>query len=401
MADYGLDPARLTLTFEIPGKGPLEVRIGAPTEIGNRLYVLSPDKSEILVTSVDLLKALAVDASSIRDRRIFDIPDFEVRELVTRITTTGDLTVRLRKEAEKWRFEAPIEVEADIELVRTTLRQLTRLEAQEFPETMPAEARVSTIAEPRIRITIEGNDRRETLLIGGDGPVKNGMRTYYAMREDRPVVVTVPAEPFDQLLQAQRDLRERDFLKLEPDALTGLEIRRGENASSLELKRLETGAWQVVDADDSGKPSVIAADAEVVNRLLLNLDRIEALDFVSDVPSQSDLEAYGFIDPSWTLRFEDKAGTERVLLVGAETRLASGRSVLYMKLEDERFVYAVTSDVTRLWITDALFYRNRDLQNLGNAIRIPKRCSLKVLETLLKCFWTNRLILKHRPGAFT
>ncbi|MEM7785832.1 MAG: DUF4340 domain-containing protein, partial [Planctomycetota bacterium] len=142
---------------------------------------------------------------------IFDIPDFEVRELVMHITATGDLTVRLKKESEKWRFETPIEVEADLELVRNTLQQLTRLEAERFPDSLAPEDRISTIADPRIRITLEGNDRRETLIIGGNAPSSGGAPTYYAEREDRPAVVTVPAAPFDQLLEAQRELRERDF----------------------------------------------------------------------------------------------------------------------------------------------------------------------------------------------
>ncbi|MGB0371478.1 MAG: DUF4340 domain-containing protein [Opitutales bacterium] len=385
LADYGLDPARIELSFGMPDQEDIELKIGAPTEVGNRLYVLSPDGSEILVTSSDLLKALAVDLNSIRDRRIFDIPDFEVRELVTRFTETGDITVRLKKEAEGWRFEAPIEVEADMELVRTTLQQLTRLEAQHFPDTLAPEDRLSTIAEPRIRITLEGNDRRETLIIGGEAPIANGERTYYAEREDRSVVVTVPAAPFDQLLEAQSELRERDFLKFNPEKLTGLEIARSSVEEGLVLKRLETGSWQVVDRGEDASLVSIAADVEVVDRLLKNLDRIEALEFVRDVPTQSDLETYGLTEPSWTLKFQNAEGPDRTLLVGARTRLPAGRQAFFVKLEDERFVYAVPSDVARLWILDPLYYRDRTLQSLGKAVRIERVLVEKIgdgVETL-------------------
>ena len=370
LSDYGLDPARLTLTFNVPDLEPIELRIGAPTEVGNRLYVLSADRSEILVTSIDLLNAFAVDLSSMRDRRVFDIPDFEVRELVTRITTTGDLTVRLKKDADQWRFEAPIEVEADLELVRTTLRQLTRLEALSFPDTMNPEDRISTISEPRVRITLEGNDRRETLLIGDEASNVLGERAYYAMREDRPVVITVPAAPFDQLLQAQRDLRERDFLKIDPSQLSGVVVARKSVAQPLSLKKLENGNWQVIDSSERGAPIAVAADAGVVDRLIKNFQRIEALDFVSDVPTQEDLQQYGLLEPLWALNFEYADDTAKTLLVGTESVLPSGRSALYMKMEDERFVYAVTQDVTRLWVLDPLFYRNRLVQNLSNAVRI-------------------------------
>lgn len=382
LADYGLDPARIELSFGMPDQENIEVKIGAPTEVGNRLYVLSPDGEEILVTSSDLLKALAVDLDSIRDRRIFDIPDFEVRELVMHITATGDLTVRLKKESDKWRFETPIEVEADLELVRNTLQQLTRLEVERFPDNLAPEERISTIADPRIRITLEGNDRRETLIIGGNAPSSGGAPTYYAEREDRTAVVTVPAAPFDQLLEAQRELRERDFLKLDLKKLTGLEIKRAAVESSLNLKRLETGSWQVVDNSDDEGPLSIAADSEVVDRLLTNLDRVEALDFVSDVPTQSDLESYGLDEPSWTLNFQNRDGDDRTLLVGARTTLPEGRPVSFMKLEDERFVYAVTSDVARLWILDPLFYRDRTLQSLGKSVRIERVKVEKLGESL-------------------
>lgn len=386
LAEYGLDPARLTLKFDFPEREPMEVLIGAPTEVGNRLYVLAPGGDEILVTSVDLLRALAIDLNIIRDRRVFDIPDFEVRELVMRITTTGDLTVRLKKDADRWRFETPIEVEADMELVRTTLRQLTRLEALQFPDTIEAEARVSSIENPLVRITLEGNDRRDTLLVGGEAPEVGGEPAYYAQLENRPVVITVPAAPFDQLLQAQRELRERDFLKLNQEALSGVTMTRGPQDASLVLKRLETLSWQVVDQAEDGAPVAVSADQAVVERLLKNLGRIEALGFVSDVPTSADLDNYGLSEPAWTLRFQNAGGSERVLLVGKETRLPDGTPALYVKLESQRFVYAMARDVTRLWILDPLFYRDRMLQRLSNASRIQQVVVERIgdqLETLV------------------
>ena len=74
-----------------------------------------------------------------------------------------------------------------------------------------------------MRVTLHGNKRRQTLIIGNKAPATRSEPTYFARIEDNPTVFTVAAEPFDELRKAQEALRERSFMSFEPSTLTAIE----------------------------------------------------------------------------------------------------------------------------------------------------------------------------------
>jgi hypothetical protein len=174
-----------------------------------------------------------------------------------------------------------------------------------------------------LRITIEGNNRQETLFIGEPVPEPVSVSVanvkpsaplvpeYYAALEGRSAVFTVaiPATLMDALRNAQENLREKRILEFDAAAVTKIELSSPmqPNLAPVALQRLEPPAgqaadvappWQVVGRGAGAQgPETLPADRPAVQRLLQQLSLLTAKTFKSDAPTSADLEEWGFNRP--------------------------------------------------------------------------------------------------------
>lgn len=368
LADYGLEDPNLVLTLETPD-GSTALKIGSVTEMGNRLYLLGPGEERIYVVDRRVLESVLVGISELRNSRIFEIPVFEVRSLNMRITVPGDVTIRLVREGETWAFEAPLSAPADPALVNTTIKELTGIEAARFFEPGEVDPALSGLGTPTRRVTLEGNGRRQTLLLGNEATDgSSGEKRVFARLEDNPTIVTVPAGPFDELFEAQQKLRDPTVFRFEPDALNTIEI--GHAGRQITLQRLESGGWQVLEIGPGGLVSTQPADPDIMHNLIKGLERLEAREFVSDAPSASALsETFGLTDPQWTLTLTANAETYR-LRIGQLYRREDQQLLLYAKRDSSSSVYGLSQEILGLLHIDPLHYRDRRLRVLPSGTRI-------------------------------
>lgn len=368
LADYGLEIPKLTLRLEAPHEI-AELKVGAATEMGNRIYLLGPAGNRIYVVDRRILESLLVSVNDLRNPRIFDIPVFEVRSLIMRITSPGDVTIRLAREGEQWSFEAPLAAAADPALVNTTIKELTGIEALRFFEPGEVDPAVSGLDRPTRRVTLQGNGRRHTLLLGNEvsgGPSRD--KQYFAQLEGNPTLVTIPARPFDELFEAQQKLRDPTVFRFESARLNTIEIEHANRRVT--LQRLENGEWQVLEIDREGLVSTQPADPEVMHQLISGMKNLEVREFVSDTPSATALnEEYGLTDPQWTLTLSTDADTMR-LRIGQIYRRPDRQLLLYAKREQAPSVYGLPQRVLSLLRIDPLHYRDRRLRVLPTGARI-------------------------------
>jgi hypothetical protein len=311
LADYGLDQPKLTvaITSGDPAEHPqvTRLRLGDMTKDGLRLYLLSPDGERIHVISQSLARSLALTADDLRADALFTIPVFEARSLNLQTAAPASLRIRLRRDGSRWSFETPIIARASKNATELAINGLNALRAESFitsnpPATLPA-------ASPSLRITLEGNNRRETLILGAKvhpDAASTDHDAYYAQLEGRSALFTVsiPAKDMDALRTAQVSLRETRVLDFDTPAVTAITLT-APNQPELILQRLETGtqsadssAWQIVRRGESAVgPQTLPADRATVQRLLDQLSRLAAADFKSDAPTNADLEAWGFNRP--------------------------------------------------------------------------------------------------------
>jgi hypothetical protein len=383
LADYGLANPRLSVTFTSGENAdlPVTLRLGDETKVGNRLYVLSADGSRVHVVNLSLARSLSLPVEELRADTLFTIPVFEARSLT--LQNSANLRVRLRREASRWSFEAPIIARANKTGTELAINALYSLRVRSF--TAPAGESVPGAA-PTLRITLEGNNRRETLVLGTElgttaiaeaatgsgtsGPTAQPDIEFSASLEGKSAVFTVaiPGVLLDALRNAQEVLRETRILDFEPAGVTGLTLG-APNQPELILQRDPAAPadapWQLVRRDAAQGPQTQPADRKVVERLLEQLSLLSAQKFQSDAPSDADLENWGFNQPERevTLTLAGAPNTSRTLKL--QIGLTTPRDDrAYARLAGERFIYTVDPAILKETTVSPLDYRERLLREL-------------------------------------
>lgn len=385
LADYGLAEPALVFSFTSGGRD-YALKLGDRTEIGNRLYLLSPDGARIHVVSRSLADSLGLALEELRSNSVFTIPVFEVRSLAVQTAPPANLKIRLRREGARWTFETPILARAQKNAVEVAINALNGLQAARFVEPRDTDAARTGLDAPQLRVTLEGNSRRETLLLGAPvAPTENApgpaLVEIFARFEDKPAVFTtsLPAALLDTLRTAQDTLRDPHVLDFEPAHVTALTLAAPDQPE-LDLQRLESPqggeTWQLVVRPGGGQaPQTLPADTAIVRDLLGRLQFLSATRFLSDAPTAADLEGYGFNRPERVVTLHLSTGgglradepTAQTLQIGARP---GERAVAYARLANAPFVYQIQPDLLDDVPVTALHFRQRLLRELPEGTRI-------------------------------
>lgn len=379
LADYGLEPAAMTLHISV-GTQSFDLKIGAATQVQNRLYVLNPDGTRIHVVNRSLVDALQLGPDALRATTLIDIPVFEARSLAVQLPAPNNLRVRLARNAQRWTFESPIQTRADKNAVELALNRIRELRVATFLD-KPAESRATGLDNPALRLTVEGNQRRSILLLGApvSTEAKPGVTLaeteLYAKLEDRTALFTVKVSDalLESLRGAQTELRDRHLLDFEPARLTAVSLV-APGQPEVSLQRLETGAWQVLTRQGTEAAQPQPADPAVVARLVEQLGQLRAVSFHSDAPFPADLEQWGFNRPerevTLTLAADAANPAATATLQLGITADAQGQSLTYARLADAQFVYRVRPAILDELPVVARHYRLRTLRELPPGARI-------------------------------
>ena len=312
LADYGLDPPALTLTFTAGSAttpATFLLRLGTTTALDNQLYLLSPDGTKVEVVSRSLVDILRVGLDQLCSGAIFTIQVYEARELSLQGATSA--RTRLHHDGDRWSFESPIVTRADKTATERAISGLTSLNVVRFLDESDLARDRTGLDTPALVVNLLGNNRQETLRLGREfsehppagnapAPPAGGSTLRYAKLDERKptFLVEFPNQLFADLDRAQETLRDHRVLDFDPAGMTALTLT-APGQPSLVLQRLEapagsTAAWQI--ARSGGAPP-LAADHDLVQNLLERLALLSAKHFVSDAPTPAELETEGFNRP--------------------------------------------------------------------------------------------------------
>ena len=414
LADYGLANPRLSVTFTsgADAANSVTLRLGDETKVGNRLYVLSADGSRVHVVNLSLARSLALPVEELRADTLFTIPVFEARSLT--LQNSANLRVRLRREASRWSFEAPIIARANKTGTELAINALYSLRVRSF--TAPAGEPVSGAA-PTLRITLEGNNRRETVVLGTElgstaiaeaatssttGTTVRPDIEFSASLEGKPAVFTVaiPGALLDALRNAQEVLRETRILDFEPAGVTGLTLG-SPNQPELILQRDPAAPadapWQLVRRDAAQGPQTQPADRKVVERLLEQLSLLSAQKFQSDAPSDADLENWGFNQPEREVTLTLAAAPNTTRTLKLQIGLTTPRDDrAYARLAGERFIYTVDPAILTETTVSPLAYRERLLRELPATAKLT---TLKLTDLSDGTMLVDRALAEEPAGT--
>jgi hypothetical protein len=381
LADYGLDQPRLTLSFNsgdegtpgAPDSRTTVLRIGDTTKVGDHLYLLSSDGEKIHVVGRSLADALSVPFDQLRSDVIFTIQVFEAQSLNLQTAAPSSVRVRLDRDRQsgRWLFRTPVNARAGKNATELAINALDALRVKSFvlqnpPATLPS-------ASPLLRVTIEGNNRHETLFVGARTGTGDD---YFAQLEDRRAVFTVSIPPtlMETLRNAADDLRDRHILDFDETAVTSIALS-ALNQPELALQRLESAAgghgaeWQIIRRGGAQASQALAADSTAVQRLLDQLETLSAIRFQSDAPTNADIEDWGFNRPEREviLTLSGTPATQVTLQIGLPTKR---ENVAYARIAGLPTVYAVEPDILRDTSASPLAWRDRLLSSLPASARI-------------------------------
>ncbi|HTJ79160.1 MAG TPA: DUF4340 domain-containing protein [Rariglobus sp.] len=407
LAEYGLKPPSLTLSLTrapaVTGSSPVTTTlgIGDTSKVGNRLYLLSPDKQNVEVVSRSLADSLKQGLEQLRSDALFTIPVYEVRSLSLQVPAPDgkNVRVRVRRDNPLWSFEAPIVTRASRAAVETSVVSLNSLRADRFLSKADAPAERTGLDNSTLRVTLEGNNRRETLIVGQPvGAAGPEATEFYAQLEGRDQVFTtsIPNKLSDSLHRAQETLRDTHILVFDPSTVTSITL-----TPDFSLQRLDSAAggnasWQIVLRTGDQGSQTLPADTDRVNHFLQRLTLLVATPhlgkdgkvesgFLSDAPSSADLENWGFNLPARkiTLTFApiSATGTAATTPIPITLLLAvSGGTGNFVqaRIEGQSFVYAVPEDTLNDLPIAPRLYRDRTLRTLPEGARIT---GLSLTET--------------------
>jgi len=372
LASYNLQDPPVRITLQSTGQS-LSLALGAPTEIGNRLYLKSPNSDFIYVVSRDLLVSLSRDLTAFLDNRIFTLSSEETRAFQIQDRTTGNARVRLEQRGSLWRFVSPIETAADPDRVEAFLADWEEQQIESFE---PGGEVAAATSGDSLRLTFEGLSKRETLHItpppGEDDPLY-----YVARRDTYGAVFRLPADLVENLREVQEELRERRVLATE-ETWTSLNVEFG--SVGLTLQQLETGIWQVLFTDSEGQLRTMPASKKMVENLITSLRDLEAQRFVTDAPSTADLHRFALDEPQRRMTVRSNASRIIEFRVGGLSK-DSDETLLYAQTNQSDSVFLVRPHILSLLSLDPFSFRERLIRQL------PESASI------------DRITLTHRPSG--
>lgn len=421
LADYGLEHPKMTVTFS-SGEGaagtpagraaaavPTTVlRIGDTTKVGNRLYVLSPDGTRIHVVSRSLVDVLSVPLDQLRSDSVFNIQVFEARALS--VQSSGARVRIARREGGNWMFDTIVNARASKTQLDATINDLNALHVKSFPGTAPATLPSDA---PSLRVTVDGNNRSETLFLGDPvpGTAAKGQTEYFAQlmygnTVRAPVfTVIVRDDLLNRLNNASTELRERRVVDFDPAAVTSITLAAPDRPP-VTLQRLDSNSpdspWQLVRGTAAtGDAQTQPADAAAVRQLIERLSLLSATQFESDAPSSAQTEAWGFNRPEREITIVTAAApgmtaAPKLLQLGTDSAGA-----VYARVgpasEPVRSVYAVNVDLARDFPVEPKAWRDRTLRELPPMAHIT---ALKLTDlTTKKVLFETKLDAAGKPAT--
>ena len=370
LADYGLELPSLILRVSFNNKE-LTLKVGAPTELEDKFYMLGPQGENIYVLGSPLLSSINVNPKDVRDPSIFNLQPYEIDALqIEGKKESASAKVRIERIEEDWKIQLPIIANADNDQVDRVIQRLLMSRVQTFysKDSEVGNADFEEITE----IIVEGNQVREKLSLGYVPSVQKEKNILFGKLDGLDLLFTLDQDVLRLTKDAQESLRDRSLTAFNKNAVHSIDIEQKGGVDLLSLRKKENGEWQVIHKNREDEIVSMVAEESVVSTLIRELNDIKVEEFITDAPTVEDLNKYGIDIPSYTVTVMD--GTTKKLLLGDFIVV---KDQIYVKFEDISAVYSVDDSVSEVLNQGSLHYRNRVIDSLSSGAEIS---SIQILD---------------------
>ena len=267
---YGLDPARIEVTFHAGGQE-RKLLLGQKTPTGSDLYARLPDKPRVFLVPSYVETTFNKSPFDLRDKTILKIDRDKVDGLTIE---SADHTVTVVKQGADWRLTAPADARADFGAIEGLVGRLntTQMKAVVSNDADANALKEFGLDKPAATVRVTSGSATAGLAIGksaGEGVV-------YARDLSRPMVFTVESTLADDLKKPADDLRLKDLFDARSFNTTRLDVTRGGQTVAFEKDK---DTWKQVT------PAAKAVDGAKVDALITALTNTRATGFVDKAPA--------------------------------------------------------------------------------------------------------------------
>lgn len=369
VAQFSLDVPVVTLVLQHAG-GRSEVRFGAKTPVGDRVYVQVEDSPNIFVVPVTVYDRLPRTPNEWRDAVVVDLQRLLWDRLEFRTPTR---TYALQVDATNRTFVLvkPSPARADRPKVVNLLSAIQRARVQEFvQDNVRVDLELYGLQTPAAELIFGLGTNEACSVRFGISPTNDPSRVY-AILSAHTNLVLVSQSLLDTLQTSHTDLREKRLLAFSPEGVDLIEI---DGQTNWVLRRQPEGTWAML-----GTPTW-KADAELVRNMF---DRLERLQGEVERDVVADFSTYGLTGPSLRYRLysvlTNASGLPTNRLVGGLDFGTQQEDKVYVRRIDEQSVYSVPRTEFEQLPREAWQTRDRQVWSFNTneivqvTLRLPER----------------------------
>lgn len=328
-------------------------------------YAKLKDNEQIFEIKADKLKDVFVALDKLRDNRIAHFNSSDARRVEI---AHGVENIVLEKDKENWKLIKPVSAEADNTKVTDLLTKIADLQARDKDVIDKGDPKKYGFDKPEavVKITVEeevqSGEKKEkktrtlTVQIGKHDADKKKL---YVKTDDWPRINVVDDSLAPLVQRSAMAYRGKRLLDFNAADVAKIDIENGGKPLALvrsgASRGSEEGAWRLA------QPVKADADAGKVERLLGDLGRLEATEFIAQEPKPAELEAqYGLGKSALKARieFSDKRKPAKELLIG---KARGGKGGYFARMADGGPVFAIGEDLHKQLVGDSLSYRPQTL----------------------------------------
>jgi hypothetical protein len=333
LSPFGLDPARANLRIQ-ESTNVVQLRVGAKTLVGNRVYVQPAGAPGIFMVDASFLQYLPATPNQWRNPLLIQSRTLAFDHISI---TTGARTFKLEHDRtnQVWRLTEPMQTRADLGRVQYLIQQLANTRVSQFVTDDPKDdVDGFGLQPPEAELTLALGTNPVFQMQFGKNPT-NDLNDVYARLLRHTNVILVPRDLADLVKQHYTEFRDRTLISFRPASVDRIEVRADE---SFAVQRASSNDWQIVE------PFHAPADRELMDFFLNGLGKLEIISFEKD--AVADFAPYGLTP---------KPQRQYVL----KSFLASGNTLTNQTLVEAEFGASPTNDLGQPEL-DRIYCRRSD-----------------------------------------
>ena len=335
--EFGFDNPQFSIIIAAGGHN-WQLKVGNKTAPGDQVFLRVAGTDGAFVTGSDWLGLIPRSANDWRDTALVDSGNVCDHIMLT----NGTKAIELERDATNhlWRMLRPLQARADSDHITEALQKLYAAQVSQFVmDDTNADLAAFGLQPADLDLWLDhGSNFVAALHVGK--PLTNDATQVFVRREGWNTIAASAREPLSFWRGAMNDFRDPHLLELTAP-VTGIEVRGQTNFAGFTLQRRGSNDWAVAGEK-------FPADAENVQMFLKLLADLRVAEFVKDVVTPPDLQAYGLAAPARQIILRSAAGYTNAVLA----QLLFGAmqtNEIFVRRADEDFIYSLSlADFSRL-----------------------------------------------------